>query len=290
MKKKQLAAAALAACMLMTGACGKEKVAETGTAAAESSAEVENGAAAEFTEESVRDTVERFLIAYRDTDAEEMSKLCTETVLKTAGMDDTKVQTLKRRILASLGYEDSTSGSVNAAAESFAKLMTAEEVRGFDIQDVSMEDGKGYVIAKIMHGPSGEILDSLDLSGDFDEIQKTYMESHREELISLYTEKGEEAVEEKLREDVFPLILEKIGEKLKGMEPVVYTATIEMEVSDGEWKVTNIFENSVLVGETGEETEAEETEDENDEAETETIEGEEAAGTESETEPAGEEI
>ena len=241
MKKKQLRALAatlmISMCAVSVG-CGEAKKETTAM-----QTETETTMNTEDERETIVKSAKVFMDAYKAYNVDALKSACSETVFNSMGVDTEKAESLKEDLILALGMEEDRSDVVEEAAGAFADSVIMGEIRDYEINDASLEGENGYVTVTIYHGPTKEAVGEIDLSEQYEEIAKNYADEHMDELIAVYNEKGEEEFQTVLKEQLFPLLLDAMQKEIDSIDSVKYNGTIELTKTDGNWVVTNFFEN-----------------------------------------------
>ena len=84
---------------------------------------------------------------------------------------------------------------------------------------------------------------SSNVSDDTGDLINAYQTEHYDELITIYTEEGEKAMNKKIYNDLIPIVISKMQEALESSEPSEEKTILSLVKKDGKWLVTDLEEN-----------------------------------------------
>lgn len=137
---------------------------------------------------------------------------------------------------------DDTLGEVyNSEAKAFVEYVLSKSISEYTIGDIQ-EDGD-QATAEV----TGKCLDfeTMDVSigeVDTDTLTENYLTEHMDELSQIYSEQGEEAVNQKIMDDCAPLIFDQMKTAVDSIETRDFDMQITLTQTDGKWLISQIDE------------------------------------------------
>ncbi len=193
-------------------------------------------------QKDVTAAAEGFLDAIVNNDKETASQYATEEFMKSEEMMLMDPQYLTDAFFASIAVdkEDVDEEAVKAV-DAYSEELVKRAYKSYEIQDIKVQDDKAAVTTKITLGYDPAA--SSTVKEETQELIKEYQSDHYDELISVYTEEGEKAMYRKLYNDLIPIIIGKMQEKLDSSETSEEKTIITLEKIEGKWLVTSLEEN-----------------------------------------------
>ena len=84
---------------------------------------------------------------------------------------------------------------------------------------------------------------STSVSDDTTDLVNEYQTEHYDELVAIFTEEGEKAMNKKIYNDLIPIVIGKMQEVLESSEPSEEKTILSLVKKDGVWLVTDLDEN-----------------------------------------------
>lgn len=139
---------------------------------------------------------------------------------------------------------DSLSEKTRADLQGFVDTLMKNLVKSYEITDVVEDaDGKGRVTVNTTFGFDPDKVDDIDMNDEMEEMVTEYTEKHLSELMSIYQNDGEQAMMNKLMDDLIGDLLKKYTDAIMKTGEVFQESVMILENKDGKWLV--IFEETV---------------------------------------------
>lgn len=194
----------------------------------------------------IRAAGEGMLQGWVDGDWDEISKYGTEDLLNDSKMDVFNSERTEANFYEEIGVskgdmDESAQEAVTAYAEDFPKKF----VDSFEITNVSEsqdEEGVGTVEASVVLAFDPDEIDTED-NEELQKLSDDYLNDHQDELVSMYTDSGEEAMYQKIYNDLLPDILKVYENIIDSADS--YTEIVDLTVEkqdDGTWLVSDYQE------------------------------------------------
>ena len=208
-------------------------------------------------QKAVTETVEGFLNAMVANDMETASQYATEEF-----MNSDTMKLMQPDYLADIFYEtlsvekDDLGEEAQNAVNVYVKNVVDKAYKSFEIQDIKIQEETAAVTAKITLGYNPEA--SSGVSEDTNALVSEYQTEHYDELVAVFTEEGEKAMNKKIYNDLIPIIIGKMQEALESGEPSEEKTILSLVKTDGKWLITDLEENrpGAAAGSTAEEAAA----------------------------------
>ena len=128
------------------------------------------------------------------------------------------------------------------ATEDFMKSDTMKLMQPDYLADTFyVQEETAAVTARITLGYNPDA--SSNVSDDTGDLINAYQTEHYDELITIYTEEGEKAMNKKIYNDLIPIVISKMQEALESSEPSEEKTILSLVKKDGKWLVTDLEEN-----------------------------------------------
>ena len=187
-------------------------------------------------------TTETFLQSAMDCDVETVSKYCNETVLTNLGLKSISPEYAETVIYESMQVDkNALSEASQMAVSEFCTYYSNNIIQNFTVGEVTLEDGIGSVNATVTTYSQDAL---LALSGDefqteLSSLMTTYQEEHMDELISVNINEGNEAMMNKLFDDLMPEIMGIMKKSYDSYTPEDVNITFTLEKQNDIWMITN---------------------------------------------------
>lgn len=137
--------------------------------------------------------------------------------------------------------DDSLGEVYNNEAREFIDYVLSKSVTEYTIGDI--KEDSDQATAEV----TGKCLDfeTMDVSVgevDTDTLTENYLTEHMDELSQIYSEQGEEAVNQKIMDDCAPLIFDQMKTAVDSIETREFDLQITLTQQDGKWLISQIDE------------------------------------------------
>ncbi len=191
---------------------------------------------------AVTQVAEGFLNAMVNNDMQAAAQYATEDFMKSETMKMMDPEYLADSFYAAMNVdkEDLDEQAQNAVNE-YVKKVVEKAYKSFEIQDVKIQESSAAVTTKIILGYNPE--SSSVVSDEMVELVSDYQTEHYDELIEIYTEEGEVAMNKKIYNDLIPIVIGKMQEALENSSASEEKTILTLAKQDGKWLVTALEEN-----------------------------------------------
>ena len=137
--------------------------------------------------------------------------------------------------------EEEVSESANKAAQDFANYLMTKSITEYTIDKITENDNEATVEL------SGKCIDFEQMNVetgkvDTDQLVQEYLEKNLSEYSQLMTEKGEEAVMQKVMEDVTPVLFDAMKKAVDSTPSRDFKMQMTITNTDGKWLISTIDE------------------------------------------------
>lgn len=217
MRKYKLYTLSLITCLgLLFGGCGSDK-------------------------DSVSDTADTFLQAAMDCDLETVSQYCAENVLTDIGLNALSPEYAESIIYTNLQIEkDSLSETSKQAVSEFCNYYSGQIIQNYTLGEITVENN----IATLNATVTTHNLDSISTDAfheDLNQLMTKYQDEHMEELISVNLTDGNDAMMNKLFDDLMPDIMAVMKKSYDSYPSEEVTIEFTFEKTDDKWLITKAF-------------------------------------------------
>lgn len=193
-------------------------------------------------QKAVTESAEGFLTALVNNDKNAASQYATEDFMNSETMKLMDPQYLSDVFFEGMGVaREDTDEEAQKAVDEYVKQIIERAYKDYEILDVKIKDNKAYVTAKITLGYDPEA--SRNISEDTQKMISDYQSEHYDELLSIYKEEGEKAMNKKLFSDLIPIVIGKMQEQLEVESESEEKTIISFEKINKKWLVTDLEEN-----------------------------------------------
>lgn len=186
-------------------------------------------------------TAETFLQATMDCDIETASSTCQSTVLSAIGLDALSVEHVENIIYTNMQIEkEALSEKSQKAVSDFSTYYSDNLIQNFSISDASVSNDIGLVNATITTY-SIDALSSLSneiFKTNLKNLMTQYEEEHKSELISISLNEGQDAMMNKIFDDLMPDIMELMKQSYSSYTPEEVKIILTLEKTEDTWIIT----------------------------------------------------
>lgn len=190
----------------------------------------------------VVNTTETFLQAAMDCDVETVTKYCNETVLTELGLNSISPVFAETTIYETMQVDKATlSEASQLAVSEFCTYYSSNIIQNFTVGEATYEDGIGTVNATVTTYSKDALLalSGDDFQAELSSLMTTYQEEHMDELISVNINDGNEAMMNKLFDDLMPEIMDIMKKSYDSYTPEDVNITFTLEKQNDIWVITN---------------------------------------------------
>lgn len=186
-------------------------------------------------------TAETFLQAATDCDIETASSTCLNTVLSDIGLDALSTEHVENIIYTNMQIEkEALSENSQNAVKDFATYYAGNLIQNFSISDASVSDDIGLVNATITTYSMDALssLSSETFKTNLTNLMTQYKEENKSELISVSLNQGQEAMMNKIFDDLMPDIMDLMKQSYSGYTPEEVKIILTLEKTEDTWMIT----------------------------------------------------
>ena len=190
---------------------------------------------------AIKDAAEGLMSALQAGDLDKITEFASEDIVKEDG-DLSFVESIQgftEEMLKSLGVEEeNTSEEAMAAIEDFRDTMLGELVKSYEIGEIQIEDGIGYVSCDFTYGYDPDSLNESDLSASVQDIATSYTQENLDKLIEIYNTQGQDALTQAIVNGILPDLLGGMKEYIMSSGEKDVTCILKIENIEDKWLVT----------------------------------------------------
>lgn len=191
---------------------------------------------------AVTETAEGFLNGMVANDREAVSQYVSEDFMKSETMKLMDPQYLSDTFYATMNVKkEDMNEETQKAVDDYVSEVVTRAYQSFEIQDIKVQDTSAAVTAKITLGYDPDA--SAKIPDETIDLISEYQSEHYDELVSIYTDEGENAMYRKLYNDLIPIVVGKMQEALSAGTATEEKTILTLEKVDGKWLVTALEEN-----------------------------------------------
>lgn len=184
-------------------------------------------------EPEIKSSVEGFATALKDGDYNKAMSYCSDDVNDNLQLSDLDEQL--KEMYEGLGLGE----TFETKANEFVTSLVGRIIEKYEIKSLAEEKESATVIMNVT-GVDTEKLDFNDMSGDVNTLTNEYLTQNQDALNALYLEQGEEALQNKVTEDLGTILFDKMIEYVKQTDTMDYQIEFTVEPKDDKWVITKI--------------------------------------------------
>ena len=149
------------------------------------------------------------------------------------------MKTFSEDMIRELGASDETvSDEARKAIDDLGTTILTAYVKSYEIGEVQEEEDAGYVACNIVYGYDPEALENIDYTQEVTSMVQNYTNEHLSELVQILNEQGQEALAQKIINDIMPDLCDLISGLILSTGEKTEKAILKVENIDGKWLVT----------------------------------------------------
>lgn len=196
------------------------------------------GCARESHEEEIKNAVGDYFTLIKSGDYTKSMEMTTKdkgNFNDTFGFSDLDASLLSKFINDSMGE------IFNEEAKSFISYVMSKSIGDYSIDEVKEKDGEAIVSL------SGKCLnfekfDPSSLELDVQNLSTEYLNEHIDELNKIYEKQGQDAMTQKIFDDISPEVFDRMKKVVDDTEKVEFEMEIILKNIDGQWLISSIEE------------------------------------------------
>lgn len=196
------------------------------------------GCARESHEEEIKNAVGDYFTLIKSGDYTKSMEMTTKdkgNFNDSFGFSDLDASLLNKFINDSMGE------IFNEEAKSFISYVISKSIGDYSIDEVKEKDGEAIVSL------SGKCLnfekfDPSSLELDVQNLSTEYLNEHIDELNKIYEKQGQDAMTQKIFDDISPEVFDRMKKVVDNTEKVEFKMEIILKNIDGQWLISSIEE------------------------------------------------
>jgi len=196
------------------------------------------GCARESHEEEIKNAVGDYFTLIKSGDYTKSMEMTTKdkgNFNDSFGFSDLDASLLNKFINDSMGE------IFNEEAKSFISYVMSKSIGDYSIDEVKEKDGEAIVSL------SGKCLnfekfDPSSLELDVQNLSTEYLNEHIDELNKIYEKQGQDAMTQKIFDDISPEVFDRMKKVVDNTEKVEFKMEIILKNIDGQWLISSIEE------------------------------------------------
>lgn len=188
----------------------------------------------------IKAAAEGFLNAMQEGDIKTMKGYCDPSLFEDNGdlYAFASIDAVSGEFAEALGMDSNDlSDTTKESLQGFVDTLMTNLVSSYELTEVSEKDGIGTVRAVINYGFDPDKMKDIDLDEEIEDLSEDYMNEHQEELLALYNDGGQDAMVNKLLEDLMGQILERYTDEVLQTGEVSQDTVMNLENQEGKWVV-----------------------------------------------------
>ena len=189
----------------------------------------------------VLETSDIFLQAAMDCDMETLSKQCNETVLTDLGLNAISTEFTENIIYENIQVDkNALSEESQKAVLDFCTYYSNNIIQNYTLGDATVENETGTVNATVTTYSHDALsaLSSDSFKTELSTLMTNYQEEHMEELISINLNEGNEAMMNKVFDDLMPEIMAAMKKSYDSYSPEELNLVLTLEKQNDTWLIT----------------------------------------------------
>lgn len=189
----------------------------------------------------VLETSDIFLQAAMDCDMETLSKQCNETVLTDLGLNAISTEFTENIIYENIQVDkNALSEESQKAVLDFCTYYSNNIIQNYTLGDATVENETGTVNATVTTYSHDALsaLSSDSFKTELSNLMTNYQEEHMEELISINLNEGNEAMINKVFDDLMPEIMATMKKSYNSYSPEELNLVLTLEKQNDTWLIT----------------------------------------------------
>ena len=189
----------------------------------------------------VLETSDIFLQAAMDCDMETLSKQCNETVLTDLGLNAISTEFTENIIYENIQVDkNALSEESQKAVLDFCTYYSNNIIQNYTLGDATVENETGTVNATVTTYSHDALsaLSSDSFKTELSNLMTNYQEEHMEELISINLNEGNEAMMNKVFDDLMPEIMAAMKKSYDSYSPEELNLILTLKKQNDTWLIT----------------------------------------------------
>lgn len=195
-----------------------------------------------LTKPKLQEVSASFINAYQAQDTATLENVVYQPTLATIYDNEQKKQALIDGIITMFGGKDMLSEEALSAISQFVNDLPKAQIANAHSTGYRIRDNIGKISFKVESRPDTSILTELDLNEKIATITANYADTHKDELVNLYTQtKDQNAITKAVIQGVYKDVLQAFKEAYTALPAEEQNCIITVsEVNDGAWKVSDL--------------------------------------------------
>ena len=194
------------------------------------------GCSSQSHEEEIKNSVDTYFSAIKSGDYNKAMEMTTKD--KGDFNDNFGLSKLDSS-LASRFINESMGNVFNEEAKKFISYMMSKAIGDYSIDKVK-ENKDEAIVSLSGQCTNFEKFDPSSFEIDIQELSTKYLNEHGDELNKIYTEQGQNAMTQKIFDDITPEVFDRMKKVVDNTERMEFKMEITVKNIDGQWLISNI--------------------------------------------------
>ena len=194
------------------------------------------GCSSQSHEEEIKNSVDTYFSAIKSGDYNKAMEMTTKD--KGDFSDGFGLSELDSSLAS--GFINENMGNIfNEEAKKFISYMMSKAIGDYAIDKVT-ENKDEAIVSLSGKCINFEKFDPSSFELDIQELSTKYLNEHGDELNKIYTEQGQDAMTQKIFDDITPEVFDRMKKVVDDTERMEFKMEITVKNIDGQWLISNI--------------------------------------------------
>ena len=190
----------------------------------------------------IKAAVDGFMGAMQAGDISGMKEYCVPALFETGGTlaDFNTLENIDEELANSVGMDPSQlSDKTKETVNNYVNELLSSMIASYEIGEITEpEEGKAEAKVDVTFGFDPDKMTNIDINSEAEALAQDYMNENMAELQKIYMEGGQDALMNKVLDDLVGDLLDKYVEEVKKTGQVDRASTLTLENKDGKWLIT----------------------------------------------------
>ncbi len=191
----------------------------------------------------IKAAADGFMSAMQAGDIEAAKEYCDPALFEEGGAlsSYSQLENIDTQFAAALGVDANTlSDKAKTELQEFVDKLLQSMVKSYEIGNVTEpEEGVGKAELSAVFGFDPEKAKDVDINSEMEQMMNDYMASNMAALTELYASGGQQAITNKVVDDLLGDILDKYVDAVLATGEMTQDTVLTIENKDGKWLVTD---------------------------------------------------
>lgn len=195
------------------------------------------GCGSESHEEEIKNTIDTYFASIKSGDYNKSMEITTKN--NGGYTDNFGLSELEDSLVNEFNDINNMGEVFNEEAKKFTSYVMSKAIGDFSIDEVKEKNDQATVLV------SGKCLNfekfaPSKLELDVEGLSKKYLNEHLDELNKIYAERGQDAMNQKIFDDITPEIFDRMKKVVDNAEQMEFKMEIIVKNLDGQWLISDI--------------------------------------------------